>query len=113
MRRRSSQLTQIRRDKVLELLSSGYTSHREIARELNVNHVTVDRDVRYWMTLSDENSNHFKNLPFEIDKCKLGVELTIKEFTKIINDPKTEIGHRLTALSIRLQVIKFKMAEYT
>ena len=71
---------------------------------------TVDRDVRYLLDLARvEIRNHFESLPFEIRKCMIGLELTIKELTKIIVSKEAEPAHRLGALSTRMQAYRFKM----
>jgi hypothetical protein len=106
----SQDLISLRRQKVLEDLSTGHTSHREIAQLLHVAHDTIDRDVRYWMQYSkDDIRRHFESLPLEIRKCMIGLELTIKAFTNIIESETTEPVHRLSALTARMQAYRFKM----
>jgi hypothetical protein len=103
-------LIQIRRDKVLEYLSTGHSSHREIASKLHVSHDTVDRDARYLVQDCKEDiRKHFESLPLEIKKCMIGLELTIKAFTSIIESEATEPVHRLSALTARMQAYRFKV----
>jgi hypothetical protein len=114
MTRSRSQLAQqareIRRYDVLRLLSTGHTSHREIADKLNVGVRTIDRDVNELMQDSRRDiRNHFESLPLEIKKCMIGLELTIKAFTNIIESDTTEPVHRLSALTARMQAYRFKM----
>jgi hypothetical protein len=104
------QLIALRRQKVLEYMSTGYTNHREIARILNVDHVTIDRDVRYLMLdCKADIRNHFESLPLEIKKCMIGLELTIRALTTIIDADATEPAHRLGALTTRMTAYRFRM----
>jgi hypothetical protein len=106
----SQELIDLRRQKVLEYLSTGHTSHREIANKLHVAHDTIDRDVRYLMQdCKVDIRNHFESLPLEIRKCMIGLELTIKAFTNIIESEDTEPVHRLSALTARMQAYRFKI----
>jgi hypothetical protein len=106
----SQELTDLRRQRVLEYLSTGYTSHREIARVLNVAHDTIDRDVRYLLDSSKADiRKHFESLPLEIKKCMMGLELTIKALTNIIESDATEPVHRLAVLTARMQAYRFKV----
>ena len=106
----SEQARKIRRDNVIELLSSGCTRHREIAEKLNISVRTVDRDAKYWLEVSDEEMHqHFKTLPLEIKKCMVLIDLTIKMLTEIIQSPDTEVDIRLEASRDRMQALKFKM----
>jgi hypothetical protein len=105
------QAIDLRRARVLELLSTGYTTSREIASKLNLDdHTTVYRDIKYLMNVSNiEIRNHFKSLPLEIKKCNMGLDLTIRALTRIIDSDATEPAHRLGALTARMQAYRFKM----
>lgn len=108
----SQQAREIRRHAVMELLSTGYTNHREIADKLNTGIRTIDRDVRYWNEVSNKKKKtHFENLPLEIEKCIAGVELTIRQLTEIINQQTDtdDQGVRLEAMRDRMQAYRFKM----
>jgi hypothetical protein len=103
----NQELILLRRQKVLEYLSIGHTSHREIATKLHVAHDTIDRDVKYLVQDSQlDIRRHFESLPLEIKKCMIGLELTIKAFTNIIESEDTEPVHRLSALTARMQNIQ-------
>jgi hypothetical protein len=56
-----------------------------------------------------EIREHFKSLPLEVKKCQIGLELTIKALTDIIDSDRTEPAHRLAALTARMQAYRFKM----
>jgi DNA-binding NarL/FixJ family response regulator len=59
----SHDLISLRRQRVLEYLSTGHTIHREIANKLHVAHDTIDRDVRYLMQdCKVDIRNHFESL---------------------------------------------------
>jgi hypothetical protein len=104
------ELIDIRRRQVLEYLSTGYTSHREIALKLRVHHKTVDSDVHFLMQdCKADRRNHFESLPLEIKKCMIGLELTIKTLTDIIKSEATEPAHKLGALTAIMQAYRFKM----
>src|SRR5215510_622028 len=79
------ELVEIRRARVLEYISTGYTTSRAMAEKLHVDHTTILRDISYLRGNCDrELRNHFKSLPLEVKKCMTGLELTIREYTDMI-----------------------------
>jgi hypothetical protein len=99
----------LRRHRVLEYLSNGYTSSRDIAAKLNLeDHTTVYRDIKYWTKISQKDiKNHFESLPLEIKKCITGLESTIRILSDMLET--TEGRDRIDILNSRMQAYRFKM----
>ena len=89
-------LIELRRAKVMELLSNGHTSQVEIAQTLNISEPTVSRDIRFLKDQArKELETHFqKRLPFEYARAMTGINATLSrtaEMLKEAKDPKTKI----------------------
>jgi hypothetical protein len=106
-----------RRHKVLELLSNGY-SEREIESIMStgkddISDTTVHRDIQ-WLKLQarDKLRKHVDEvMPLEYQKCLVGLEQTIKQLTKVIEDHDVKVKDPrdlISAISTRMQAYKFK-----
>src|SRR5918995_2356887 len=89
-------LIELRRAKVMELLSNGHTSQVSIAETLNVSEPTVSRDIRFLKDKAKKELEiHFQEkLPFEYARALTGINSTlsrIAELLKEAKDPKTKI----------------------
>jgi DNA-binding Lrp family transcriptional regulator len=89
-------LIELRRAKVMELLSNGHTSQVSIAETLNVSEPTVSRDIRYLKDKAKKELEiHFQEkLPFEYARALAGINATlsrVSELLKEAKDPKTKI----------------------
>jgi DNA-binding Lrp family transcriptional regulator len=91
-----SRLIELRRAKIMELLSDGHTSQVSIAETLNVSEPTVSRDIRFLKDRAKkELETHFQErLPFEYARAMAGINSTltrVSELLKEAKDPKTKI----------------------
>jgi DNA-binding Lrp family transcriptional regulator len=89
-------LIDLRRAKIMELLSNGHTSQVSIAETLNVSEPTVSRDIRFLKDRAKkELETHFRErLPFEYARALAGINSTlarVSELLKEAKDPKTKI----------------------
>jgi DNA-binding Lrp family transcriptional regulator len=94
----------LRRSKVLELLSKGYTNQAEIARTLNISEPTVSRDVQFLNRQAQENLRiHVeRRIPFEIEKCYIGLNLVLKKAFEITDLDNAKISEKVAALQVVL-----------
>lgn len=94
----------LRRSKVLELLSKGYTNQAEIAKALNISEPTVSRDIQFLNRQAQENLRiHVEQrMPFEIEKCYAGLNLVLKKAFEITNLENTKISEKVAALQVVL-----------
>src|SRR5918995_1697177 len=89
-------LIELRRAKVMELLSNGHTSQVSISEILNASEPTVSRDIRFLKDQArKELETHFQErLPFEYARAMTGINATLSrtaEMLKEAKDPKTKI----------------------
>ena len=89
-------LIELRRTKIMELLSNGHTSQAEIAKTLNISEPTCSRDIRHLKDQArKELETHFQDrLPFEYARAMTGINATlyrVSEMLKKAKDPKTMI----------------------
>lgn len=70
-REQERNLTNLRRSRVSELLSKGYTNQSEIAKILNVSEPTICRDVKWFRKCAKETFHTFlqEKLPEEFEKA--------------------------------------------
>ena len=90
-----------RRAKVLELSSQGYTQI-EIGQKLQVDRVTVHRDLVFLRQQAQENLQHHIHevVPDEYQKCMVGMKRNLKETLAIVDtatDPKVKLQARAIA----------------
>ena len=89
-------LSELRRAKIMELLSNGHTSQAEIANTLNISEPTCSRDIRHLKDQAKtELETHFQErLPFEYARAMSGINATLKRAAEMLDeskDPKTKI----------------------
>jgi hypothetical protein len=89
---------------VAELLSQGYTNHSAIARELNVSEPTLSRDIQFLNRQAQENLRiHVeRRIPFEIEKCYIGLNLVLRKAFEITNLENAKISEKVAALQVIL-----------
>src|SRR5919108_3205303 len=90
-----------RRAKVLELSIQGYTQI-EIGQKLQVDRVTVHRDLVFLRQQAQENLQHHIHevVPDEYQKCMVGMKRNLKETLAIaetVTDPKVKLQARAIA----------------
>jgi DNA-binding transcriptional regulator LsrR (DeoR family) len=90
-----------RRSKVLELSSQGYTQI-EIGQKLQVDRVTVHRDLAFLRQQAQENLQHHIHevVPEEYQKCMVGMKRNLKqtlEIAETATDPKVKLEARRIA----------------
>src|ERR671924_939775 len=100
MSQRQQQL-EWRRAKVLELSSQGYTQI-EIGQKLQVDRVTVHRDLVYLREQAQQNLQHHIHevVPEEYQKCMVGMKQNLKHVLEIgeaATDPKVKLQARAIA----------------
>src|ERR671924_643534 len=101
MSQRQQQL-EWRRAKVLELSSQGYTQI-EIGQKLQVDRVTVHRDLVFLRQQAQENLQHHIHevVPEEYQKCMVGMKRTLKQVIEIgesASDPKVKLEAKRIAI---------------
>lgn len=89
-------LIELRRAKIMELLSNGHTSQVSIAETLHVSEPTVSRDIRFLKDRArKELETHFQErLPFEYARAMTGINATLSRVAVLLKeakDPKTKI----------------------
>jgi Trp operon repressor len=101
---REQQLISWRRDKVLEFLAQGHTSQKEISQKLGVSEPTVSRDIAFLNRQAQENLRiHVeRRIPFEIEKCYMGLNLVLRKAFEITNLENAKISERIAALHVIL-----------
>jgi hypothetical protein len=89
-----------RRCQVIELSSKGY-NQSEIARKLQLPKWTVSRDVSYLTEQSKKNIRIYidETLPFEYEKCLVGLKSILKESWKIEQESEDK-REKIQALSL-------------
>ena len=90
-------LIEIRRARIMELLSNGHTSQVSISETLNVSEPTVSRDIRFLKDRARKELDvHFQErLPFEYARAMAGINATLARVSDMLEkeakDPKTKI----------------------
>jgi hypothetical protein len=109
----AKQATDLRRNSIMELISTGYVTPRQISERLNLPLRTVYNDLDWWVKDAEEDTlNHFKSLSLELKKCYLGIDITIRELTDIKDDDTMDIQVKAVNISVlnsRMQAYKFKL----
>jgi DNA-binding transcriptional regulator LsrR (DeoR family) len=103
-REEESRIISLRQSRVAELLAQGYTNQSEIARKLNVSEPTVSRDIQFLNRQAQENLRiHVeRRIPFEIEKCYMGLNLVLKKAFEITNLESAKISEKVAALQVIL-----------
>jgi DNA-binding transcriptional regulator LsrR (DeoR family) len=103
-REEESRIISLRQSRVAELLAQGYTNQSEIARKLNVSEPTGSRDIQFLNRQAQENLRiHVeRRIPFEIEKCYMGLNLVLKKAFEITNLESAKISEKVAALQVIL-----------
>jgi DNA-binding transcriptional regulator LsrR (DeoR family) len=103
-REEEHKLISLRQSRVAELLAQGYTNQSEIARQLNVSEPTVSRDIQFLNRQAQENLKFHveQRIPFEIEKCYIGLNLVLKKAFEITNLENAKISEKVAALQVIL-----------
>jgi hypothetical protein len=94
--KQEQRLIELRRAKVMELLSKGYTSQTQIADIVKWSEATVSRDIT-WLKqhAAKELETHMQErLPFEYARAMTGINATLTRVSEMLDeakDPKTKI----------------------
>ena len=85
-------------------MAQGYTNQSEIAHKLNVSEPTVSRDIQFLNRQAQENLKiHVeRRIPFEIEKCYIGLNLVLKKAFEITNLENAKISEKVAALQVVL-----------
>jgi DNA-binding Lrp family transcriptional regulator len=104
-------LIELRRAKVMELLSKGHTSQAEIARKLNISEPTCSRDIKSIKEKSKkELETHLSDrLPFEYSRAMTGIDTVLKRASEIL-DSATDNKTRMEALKLQMELYKSIMS---
>jgi DNA-binding CsgD family transcriptional regulator len=103
-REEEHKLISLRQSRVAELLAQGYTNQSGIAHKLNVSEPTVSRDIQFINRQAQETLKiHEERLiPFEIEKCYIGLNLVLKKAFEITNLENAKISEKVAALQVAL-----------
>ena len=103
-REEEHRLISLRQSRVAELLAQGYTNQSEIAHKLNVSEPTVSRDIQFLNRQAQENLRiHVeRRIPFEIEKCYIGLNLVLRKAFEITNLENAKISEKVAALQVVL-----------
>jgi DNA-binding transcriptional regulator LsrR (DeoR family) len=103
-REEEHRLISLRQSKILELLAQGYTNQSEIAHKLNVSEPTVSRDIQFLNRQAQENLKFHveRRIPFEIEKCYIGLNLVLRKAFEITNLESAKISEKVAALQVIL-----------
>jgi DNA-binding Lrp family transcriptional regulator len=103
-REEESRIISLRQSRVAELLAQGYTNQSEIAHKLNVSKPTVSRDIQFLNRQAQENLRiHVeRRIPFEIEKCYIGLNLVLKKAFEITNLQNAKMSEKVAALQVIL-----------
>jgi hypothetical protein len=104
------QQRQWHRTKVLELSSQG-RSQLEISKIMQISDSTVNRDVQFLRQEAKKNIQKFidDNLPFEYQKCSVGLDGVLKKTWDIANKSKSDRRDMLQAMSVGMQAYGMKI----
>jgi DNA-binding Lrp family transcriptional regulator len=113
-REEESRIISLRQSKIVELLAQGYTNQSEIAHKLNVSEPTVSRDIQFINRQAQENLRFHveRRIPFEIEKCYIGLNLVLRKAFEITNQENAKISEKVAALQVILTTYD-KMWEVT
>jgi DNA-binding CsgD family transcriptional regulator len=104
-------LINLRRSRVLELLSKGHTNQAEIARTLNISEPTVSRDIRFLKERArKELETHIQErLPFEYSRAMTGINNVLKRASEIL-DIATDNKTKLEAMKLLMDLYRSIMS---
>src|SRR5215211_4340129 len=98
----------IRRSRILELLSQGYTSVTEIARKLNLPRTTTNRDIEYIKNESRKRlETHIQDeIPFIYMRTMEGINKILRMGHEIADRPNIDDKTKLQALQLLTMTYK-------
>src|SRR5215207_715308 len=110
-KRQRRDLINIRRNRVMELLSQGQMNQTVVAQHLNISEATVSRDVFYIRRLAQNNlKTHIaETVPMEYSLAMSGLRRILVETNKIIDNEKLDSRTKLQALQLLASVHKDMM----
>ncbi|HSN96429.1 MAG TPA: helix-turn-helix domain-containing protein [Nitrososphaeraceae archaeon] len=90
-----------RRQQIIECLSDGY-SRTEICQKVQLDRVTVHRDIHFIQQQAQENLQHHihETVPEEYQNCMTGMKRNLRqtlEIAETVTDPKTKLQARAIA----------------
>lgn len=99
-----------RRDKVLELSAQDQTE-REIAAALQICQGTIHKDIVILKRKAIENIQNYidKKLPFEYQKCLIGLEAILKKTWEMANTSGSADRDKLQAISLCMEAYHMKL----
>jgi hypothetical protein len=102
-------LIDLRREKVLELTSKGY-SQRQIESMLNISHGTVANDQKFLRQQAKENIQKYidERLPEEYEKCLVGINLINREAWTIAQNTQDN-KEKIQALALAKECCSMKL----
>jgi hypothetical protein len=100
---------EIRRNRVLEVMSSHHYPIRVIADMLNLKPTTVQRDVTYWERKArKETQDNFQSIPLEIKKGLVLCDMSIEKLTDMIDDSTSSKEQIISAINARGHMLELK-----
>lgn len=90
-----------RRDRILELLASGF-KQSEIARTLQINKSVIGRDIAYLKqrAISHHRTHIEERIPEQYQRCKTGYEIVLRRSWEIANNPNSRTSEVLESLKL-------------
>ena len=103
-REEEHRIISLRQSKIVELLAQGHTNQSEIASKINVSEPTVSRDMQFLNRQAQENLKFHveRRMPFEIEKCYIGLNLVLRKAFEITNLENAKISEKVAALQVVL-----------
>src|SRR5918999_6581587 len=103
-REEESRIISLRQSRVAELFAQGYTKQSAIVHKLNVSEPTISRDIQFLNRKAQENLKvHVeRRIPFEIEKCYIGLNLVLKKAFEITNLENAKMSEKVAALQVIL-----------
>ena len=100
----------IRRDRVLELTSQGY-SQRQISTILQISHGTVGNDQNFLRQKAKENIKSYvdERLPEEYEKCLVGITSILREAWTTSHRTDIDTKEKIQALSLAKECYSMKL----
>jgi hypothetical protein len=104
-------LINLRRSKILELLSKGHTNQAEIGKKLHISEPTVSRDIKFLKEQAQEElQTHIQErLPLEYARAMTGMNNVLKRASEIL-DHATDNKVKLEAMKLLMDLYKSVMS---
>ena len=104
-------LTELRRMKVIELLSKGYRNNSEIGRLLNVSDVTVGRNIKYFRDQAQQKLQDWitNQIPMAVNESMVLLDLLMRKCFEIL-DKLGDSDHK-TKLSVISMMKELQLAK--